>query len=196
MISKLSNSSLLSKTYYKSMLAGNQAYDPNGFQLLETALVSSGVASVTFDVSQYASMGYKHLQIRSVSRMAYSDAERSLNIRFNSDSTSSYYNHGLYGSGSSVASYGFSQTEGFIGSFAAANATSGSYGSGVTDILDAFSSTKYKVIKSLAGSTTTPQVSIRSVLWSKTSPITSITLLDTTSNIVAGSRFSIYGIKG
>jgi hypothetical protein len=170
-------------------------YSFQDFHHLETIQLSSNASSVSFiNLDKYAGE-YRHLQLRSVARMTYGDAERSLNIRLNSDSGANYYNHGLYGQNTTVGSFGFSQTEGFIGSYSAGNAASGAYGAGITDILDAFSSTKNKVIKSLAGAATTPQVSIRSVLWSNTSPITSITLLETTSVLVSGSRFSLYGIK-
>lgn len=173
----------------------NAGYSFHDFHHLETISLGANTASVSFiNLDKYAGE-YKHLQLRSIARMTYPDAERSLNIRLNSDSGANYYNHGLYGQNTTVGSYGFSQTEGFIGSFSAGNAASGAYGAGITDILDAFSSTKNKVIKSLAGSATTPQVSLRSVLWSNNSPVTSITLLDTTSNLVTGSRFSLYGIK-
>jgi hypothetical protein len=176
--------------------SANAGYSFQDFHHLETVQLGADASSVTFaNLDKYAAE-YKHLQIRSVARMTYADVERSLVIRFNSDSgTTNYYNHGLYGQSGAVGSYAFSNPQGFVCSCSAGNATSGAYGAGVTDILDAFNSTKNKVARSFGGSTTTAQVSLRSFVWLNTTPITSITLLDPTSNLVAGSRFSLYGIR-
>ena len=166
------------------------------FDLLETQVLTSSAASVTFSsLSTYAA-DYQHLQIRAVSRMSFSNAERSLVMRFNADTASSYNNHGYFGSGSSVSSYYLPDTYISIGSFAAANATANAFGAGVIDVLDAFETTKNTTVRSLAGTPTTPQISLRSGLWRNTAALTSITLLDPTSNLVTGSRFSLYGIRG
>lgn len=165
------------------------------FDLLETQVLASSAASVTFSsLSTYAA-DYQHLQIRMVSRMSFSNAERSLVMRLNGDTASSYNNHGLFGNGSSVGSFYFADTYISIGSFAAANAAADAFGAGVIDVLDAFNSSKNTTVRSLAGTPTTPQISLRSGLWRNTAALTSITLLDPTSNLVTGSRFSIYGLR-
>jgi hypothetical protein len=165
------------------------------FDLLESQVLGSTAASVTFSsLSTYAST-YQHLQIRAVARMSSANTERSLVLRFNADTGSNYNNHGLNGDGSSVSSFYFADTYNSIGSFAAANATANAFGVGVVDILDPFETTKNKTIRSLAGTPTTPQISLRSGLWRNTAAVSSITLLDPTSNLVTGSRFSLYGIR-
>jgi hypothetical protein len=165
------------------------------FDLLETQVLGTAAASVTFSsLSAYAAT-YQHFQLRVTARMSFSDPERSLVLRFNADTASNYNNHGLYGSGSSVGTFYFADTYISIGSFPAANATANAFGPGVIDILDPFETTKNKTVRSLAGTPTTPQVSLRSGLWRNTAAVSSITLLDPTSNLVTGSRFSLYGIK-
>jgi hypothetical protein len=165
-------------------------------ELISTTVLPSSAADVTFDVSSLAST-YKHLQIRMVARCTFSDPERSIYLQLNGDGSNNYSNHGLFAQPpGNPGSYGTTSFLFFIGSFAAANAASGAYGAAVIDILDAFSATKNKTMKSLAGSATTPQVSLRSAAWLNTNSITSIKIYDNTSNLVAGSRFSIYGIKG
>jgi hypothetical protein len=127
--------------------------------------------------------------------MTYSDPERSLTIQFNGDTGVNYYMHGLYGTGSSVGSYGFSGSSIFLGSFPAANGTGSVFTGCVADILDPFEA-KNKVVRSLAGAHwSQPAVSLRSGIWVNTAAVTSITLVDATSNLVTGSRFSLYGIK-
>jgi hypothetical protein len=165
------------------------------FDLLETQVLGTAAASVTFSsLSTYAAT-YQHLQIRTVARLSFSDVERSLVLRFNGDAASNYNNHGVFGTGSSVSSYYFADTYIGLGSFSAGNATANAFGAGVIDILDAYETTKNKTVRSLAGSQTTPQMSLRSGLWRNTAAVSSITLLDPTSNLVTGSRFSLYGIK-
>lgn len=164
------------------------------FDLLETQVLGSNTASVTFSsLSTYSN--YQHFQLRVTARMSFSDPERSLVLRFNADTASNYNNHGLFGNGSSAGSFYFADTYISIGSFPAANATANAFGPGVIDILDPYETTKNKTVRSLAGTPTTPQISLRSGLWRNTAAVSSITLLDPTSNLVTGSRFSLYGIK-
>ena len=78
------------------------------------------------------------------------------------------------------------------------NAAADVFGSGVIDILDAYSTTKNKTIRSLNG-LSGGEVAIRlsSGTWRNTNAVTSITLFDGDgANLVTGSRFSIYGIRG
>jgi hypothetical protein len=81
---------------------------------------------------------------------------------------------------------------------AATNTTASAFGAGVIDILDAYSTTKNKTMRTLNG-LSGGEVNIRvgSGLWRNTNAITSVTIFDADStNLVTGSRFSIYGIKG
>ena len=73
------------------------------FDLLETTVLGSDTASVTFsNLNTYSA--YKHLQIRLVARSTNASASRSVRIQFNGDTASNYAYHYLLGDGSSVSS--------------------------------------------------------------------------------------------
>ena len=75
-------------------------------------------------------------------------------------------------------------------------ATASAFGGGVVDILDPYSTTKNKTIRGLGGLAAT-NIALRSGSWASTDSVTSITCLPFSGgNWVAGSRFSLYGIKG
>lgn len=173
---------------------GGTKADTGSFDLLATTLLSTTATSVTFDVSTYAALGYKHLQIRATGRNSGEDGN--LLIKFNSDTGSNYTRHALYGDGTGVYSNaGTSQTNIQIGAITLNSDTASNFGANVIDILDGFSSSKYKTIRSLSGRTGNNQILLRSGAWMSTSAITSVTVLTNANNFVTGSRFSIYGVK-
>jgi len=67
----------------------------------------------------------------------------------------------------------------------------------VLDILDAYSTTKNKTIRSLSGMTGgANNLQLYSGLWNNTAAISSLNIFPGATNFVAGSRFSLYGIRG
>lgn len=202
MITKMSASSMNAKTWYRSMLAGNEAFIPvyPAYDLISTTSVSSPSTAVTFDVAGLGST-YKHLQIRTTNKTDYGSADWSMfALRFNSDTTSSYRAHYLRGNGSSVSSAEFNlDTRMALGYGASTFNTSGEFGAGVIDILDFASTSKNTTVRSQTGVYTpsTKWVSLFSGVWLNTATVTSVTLVPLLgSNFTSGSRFSIYGIKG
>ena len=155
------------------------------FDLLETTTLTSSASSITFSGIDQS---YKHLQIRSVARGVDGG---NIKATFNGDAGSNYAAHGLYGTGSAVASFASLSRSNVIVAEAGTN-TNVFYAS-VTDIVDYSSTTKYKTIKGLMGSTL---ILLRSGVWMNTSAITSINLSCQTNDFTAGTRISIYGIKG
>jgi hypothetical protein len=177
------------------------AFAPSGdYELIETAIVSgSSTTSITFsNLGDYAST-YKHLQLRIASRTDRATDLDFIRLRFNSDSGSNYRFHRLLGSGSSVISDDSGSSTG-VHLFRAGGNTNptNSFGVVVSDILDAYSSTKNTTVRSLGGATgTTSDISLCSGLWNDTSSITSIFCgVGGGTNFIAGSRFSLYGIRG
>ena len=167
-----------------------------GFDLLETTTLTSSALSVTFSgLDAYSD--YKHLQIRMVGRGDRATSLADLWLRFNSDSGSNYAWHVLYGSGSSVGSIGYpSQPKIQTGYVTGSTFTSNGFAGTVTDILDFSSTSKNTTIRSLTGMAgTNNQIRMFSGLWNSTSAVTSIQLLPEVDNLVAGSRFSLYGVK-
>jgi hypothetical protein len=169
------------------------------YELIETSILGSAQAEVVFSsLATYAST-YKHLQLRITNRQTSTGTIVSIGMRFNADTGSNYAFHRLYGRDSSVLSDAFStQTSGFISGFPAGSETANIFGGGVVDILDAFSTTKFKTTRNLAGvaSSSSREVHLMSNLWRSTSSISSITLYAQNTSLVAGSRFSLYGIRG
>jgi hypothetical protein len=83
-----------------------------------------------------------------------------------------------------------------------ANAPASVFGAGVVDILDAFSTTKNKTVRAFSGNYTAANnlgdrqiVHLASGVYLSTTAINSLTLY-AANNLVAGSRFSLYGIRG
>ena len=66
----------------------------------------------------------------------------------------------------------------------------------ILDILDPFVSSKNTTIRSLAGKAqTNPLIHMESGFWMNTAAVTSITIDGDYSSFVAGSRFSLYGLR-
>jgi len=175
----------------------------DSYELIESVILGTATSSVTFSsLATYAST-YKHLQLRFTARSdEAANVYRSVNLRLNGNTTANYHNHRLRGSGGTVNS-GASLSQTFMtltGRLAANNVTSGVFGATIIDILDAFSASKNTTVRTLAGieaATAAGEIFLGSSFLNDTASITSITLLpDTAVNFLAGSRFSLYGIRG
>jgi hypothetical protein len=168
------------------------------YELISTTILGSTTADVVFDVSSLGST-YKHLQIRMVARgSGATTSTRDLYIRLNG-STTNYSAHSLRGTGSGVSSTAttgatvINQEAMFVGNSNTANI----FGAAVIDILDPFSTTKNTTVRTLLGHTSsTNRVALSSGAFYSTAAITSVTIFPESDSILAGSRFSIYGIKG
>lgn len=168
------------------------------YELISTTVLGSNTASVTFsNLGDYSST-YKHLQIRVVARATIGNPTESLALRFNSDTGGNYREHVLFGNGSSAlsAAGGASATFMTSANIAADGASANVFGAGIVDILDPYSSSKNKTIRSLSG-TADSFIQFRSGVWLSTASVTSITLLPASgsTNLITGSRFSLYGIE-
>ena len=178
-----------------SMLAG---YSFQDFHHLESIILGGAAASVTFTNLLQYSGEFRHLQLRIVGRTTRAADFNGAKIRFNGSANTDYSYHDLTGNGSSVASFGDATSTYFyipIVSYTSANAPANSFGATITDILDAFSTTKNKTMRTLLGRAT-GHVGLGSAAWYDTAAISSMVIEpDITSNWVAGSRFSLYGVK-
>jgi hypothetical protein len=174
----------------------------NSYESIVTTVVGSGgTSSITFDVSSLT--GYKHLQIRALLRGQAADTAGQSYIRINGVTSDSYTWHGMYGTGSSVGTenQAFAAKNAAYGQFrhTSGNSTAGQFGVGICDILDAFSTTKYKTIRTLAGYDSNGSGQIRfysGALISTTNAITEIKIEDQSgSGYAQYSHFALYGIK-
>lgn len=198
---KLSTAGILDYQKYSSFLAGNAAYSPGSYDLIQSEILTGSQASVTFDVTGLGST-YQHLQLRMTLKdggSATSSSNTRVGLRFNADTAGNYATHTLFGRGSSVASAAVAPTGAMwistdsIGTSATANSFLGA----VVDVLDPFETTKYTTMRSLAGLTAAYYyIGLNSGVWMNTAALTSLTILPIdTSNFTQYSRFSLYGLK-
>jgi hypothetical protein len=164
------------------------------YELIETQILGSSQAAVVFsNLGDYSST-YKHLQIRLVARGDRAAVSDTVNLRINADTGSNYAFHLLGANGSSVYSYGEANTNRIpTGDITAATFAANAFGALVIDILDPYSTTKNKTVRSFGGNQ--GQLSLFSGHRRNTESTTSISLIAATNSFVAGSRFSIYGVK-
>jgi hypothetical protein len=170
-------------------------FNGSDYELISTTILPSTQSSVVFDVSSFAST-YKHLQVRVVARSNRADLDSPLGMQFNGI-TSGYFWHELQGTGSAVQSQSAtSQTSMRLGTPTAASSATNNFGATIIDILDAYSTTKNKTFRSFSGATNLNRIKLMSGSVASTNSATSITVLDQFGSFIAGSRFSLYGIKG
>jgi hypothetical protein len=170
------------------------------YELIESVILDTATSSVLFDSLATYDSTYKHLQIRYAARSATGAAADSLALRFNGDTATNYTSHKMEGDGSSVSSSAdvSANNLGLGASLPAASATANIFGVGVIDLLDTYSTTKNKTVRALFGQTgTVNRIALASGVFRVTSATSSLTLLlQSGSNLVAGTRISLYGIKG
>ena len=162
------------------------------FDLLETQVLASSAASVTFSsLSSYAA-DYQHLQIRYV---AQGSSTANLVTQVNGDTASNYSWHIIEANGSSVSSAAAAPTNSMFN--AVTTATTNGFGAGIIDFLDAFNTNKYLTIRTLSGVTGSPNyLHLASGSWRNTASLTSIELKRVSGSLTTFSRFSLYGIRG
>lgn len=205
-IYKMSNAGgFKSLTRYYDMLAGNTTWNPwepqGAYDALATVTLSATTATVTF---AGIPTGYKHLQIRAITRtdMSSGGAWSPFNVRFNSDTAANYTVHSLGSTGASVFGEGYTAQTSITGGFGAPSTnTANSFGVAVIDILDYASTTKNKTLKTLNGVDNNGSgiVALQSGVWLSTAAITSLTFGlyggSNGSNFLTNTQFALYGVK-
>jgi hypothetical protein len=173
-------------------LASSGGESLTDYELIESVILGSAQSSVTFSSLGTYSSAYKHLQLRFVAKSTQAGTgSGGVLASMELNATAFTKNHYLYAEGTYVES-GVG-ANGFIVPLVRAGATN-VFSSGVVDLLDVFSSTKNKTIRTLAGYTN--EMALSSNLWASTNTITSATIKTSADNFAIGSRFSLYGIKG
>lgn len=162
----------------------------SSFDSLGSVTLTSSQNLITFNSIPQT---YTHLQIRGFCNASASDL---LLMRWNNISLANYGFHSLFGNGTTSGAGGGGGGTGIY--ISDASATAGRFSAIVIDILDYTNTTKYKTSKSLAGWDANGSGSVR--LWSgtyygATTAISRIDLSSPSSNMLANSSFSLYGIK-
>jgi hypothetical protein len=190
----------MSITSVKSGATGiSLALDNNFMEPIATTLVGSGGSSnITFnDIPQ----GYKHLQIRALTRTTQSATGTNYWYIFcNGDTATNYSYHFLTGDGSSASAQAQANSGSLIGGQAPRDSQlASSYSADIVDILDYNNTNKYKTIRVLTGveyNASPSYIRLISGNWRSFDAITSLTITPEASNFKQYSRFSLYGIKG
>jgi len=179
--------------------AGGAVAAAGSYDLLETEILTSTQATVTFSSLGTYAADYQHLQVRMVARSNRADTDSYIYVQFNADTGSNYNHHYLRGTGSAVNSGATSGSSGIldINFLPAATAPSNSFGVATLDILDPFETYKYTTARMLSGQSGSSysRIGLTSGAWRNTASLTSITFDDIFGSFVTGSRFSLYGLK-
>ena len=197
-VKSLKHSSLTDNVFYRSMLVGNTAYKPSDEDVLAEEILTSSQASVTFSGLDTLAAGYRHLQIRALGRSSDSYGGVSGWIILNGDTTSGVYGvHRLAGYGSSVSSNGWTSNKADLYGWFGATNTANAFTALITDIYDFSSTTKKTTMSTLTGAegSSFDNIELRSHSYNSTDAITSIQLVVSASNFVAGSSFTLIGVK-
>jgi hypothetical protein len=181
-------------------LAASGAGVAPAYELIATALPNGSTNGIFFeDLSTWAST-YRHFQIRYTLRtVGTTKTTNDIVMRFQAEDNN-YSGHFLFGTGSSVASLKDQPSPHmYMGQVPANSFTASAFNAGYIDILDAFSTTKTKVIRGLNGvpGTGIPIMLHSGAYFGSTAAITRIVIGNADgANFTVGSRASIYGIKG
>jgi hypothetical protein len=177
--------------------AGGGGAVASDYELIASEILGSAQSSVTFSSLGDYSSTYKHLQIRATVKVNVSSGIGNLCMRLNGDTGNNYAWHYLRGNGSTVGSDNTTSTNFMeVGLVPYGNQADNAFYASVIDLLDPYAA-KNKTLRALyGGHTGTNLVGLGSGLWVNTASLTSAQLFPITESFVAGSRFSLYGVKG
>jgi hypothetical protein len=164
------------------------------FELIQTQTTASAVASVTFTGIPTV---YRHLLIRGAYLI---NGTVRVAVRLNGDTGSNYSWHTMDGNGlnNTVSTANNFTTNMIQGGFTTNRFVANTNSPLLVEILD-YQQAKNKTVTTFTGyqdDTSGSRIAVGTGLWNSTAAVTSVTVLASTGNIVADSRFSLYGIRG
>lgn len=176
--------------------AGILAYD----------LIATGTGTGTNSVISFTSIpqDYRHLQVRWSAKNTQSGAQNG-NINFtinNVSSGSTYTGHRLFGSGTTVQYQGQGTSTGandfLLQESVSLNTTANAFSAGILDLFNYTDTSRNKTIRAHYGRADGTDI-INFVVGTSSntsSAVTSLTFTARLDNFAAGTRFSLYGIRG
>lgn len=166
----------------------------NTYEAIATQTLGSAAATVTF-----SSISSAYTDLVLICSAATSVAGWSLLLRFNSDTGSNYSTTQLIGTGSSaLSSRGTNLAQIYLGYYPDAFGQLGN-NSFIVNLQNYSNTTTFKTALcrtnnlSTSGATNAVEQSVG--LWRNTAAISTVSLTAGSGNILAGSTFSLYGIK-
>ena len=164
------------------------------YEPIATQTLGSAAAGVTF-----SSIPQTYTDLVIIGNCGISNAGVTLSLRFNGDTGSNYFEHTMFGNGTTVGgSKALSITSAYCNDTVAFDS---SLDGNITININNYSNTtSYKSVLGRVNRGVNngnyPGTSIWSNSWSSNSAITNILIFPTDgSNIVSGSTFTLYGIK-
>lgn len=165
------------------------------FPIRSYVVPSGGAASIEWTSIPQT---YSHLQIRGISRCAGTTTV-SIDVQVNSDTSTNYSWHRLYGDGSSASAYAEPNSTKISELYQPINTdTANAFGSFVLDLLDYKDTNKYKTMRYLTAydvNGANGKIAFASGNWRNTNAITSIKLTSNGGNFAQYSSFALYGVK-
>ena len=168
----------------------------NNYVLLETIALTQSAASVTFD--NLPTSGYTDLKVVISARNSAGSTNQGIFLQMNSVATG-YSNRVVYGTGSAAASgnnsYGITSKT-YIGEIPTSGATANTFSS-IDVYIPNYRSSNQKSISSDAvteNNATAALAALNASLVTSTDAITSLTFTPFSSNFLANSTFSLYGV--
>ena len=199
-IKSLLHSSLSDNRFYRSMLVGNDAYEPlvSKYQLLQTHTVSGTEANVIFEnlTTSYGS-DFQHLQVRATMRTNRGSTGDASLMRINDSSASVYSTYTVRNN--AVYNPTFSTTTTYLGDIVSNIDEAYNYATMLLDITDPFESDKNTSFNCMIGGNNFGSGQTNNTCWGGGvfGATTAVNKLDfySLSQWVAGTTFSLYGIK-
>jgi len=177
--------------------SGGAAAATSSYESIASATGTGSSGTITFSSIPAT---YAHLQIRINARSTETGVlSISAFSRANGDTASNYTRHAIEGDGGSVGVTGLAnQTSLMLLRVSGDDATANVMGTGVIDILDYSSTSKFKTFRSIAGTDNNGSgiIKLHSGLWRDTSAINTLTIFLSSNNWTTSSTFALYGIKG
>jgi hypothetical protein len=169
--------------------AGAGVVSAGSYELISTTILGSSATSVTFSSLGTYSADYKHLQLRYAGSLT-GTSWIGLNLNETLSGVNNYARHELTGNGSSVSSAGGVYPAMLLGVH---GTTAGAM---IVDILDAYSSTKRKTVRTLSGAASSIIQLTSGIRTDDITAVSSLYFRPDSGSFATGSRFSLYGIKG
>ena len=166
---------------------------PATYEPIATQTLSSAAATVTF-----SSISGSYTDLRLVIIYGAVSADQVLKLKLNSDTGTNYSNTIVYGNGTTASSSRSSNNAFGYVSLAIGTGTNAYSSITTLDFMNYSNSTTNKTILARTGNTdtgTTKGTEANVILWRNTSAINDISFSCTSGNILAGSTFTLYGIK-
>ena len=179
-------------------VAGSGGGAAGAYELISTTTLTGTSASIVFSS---LTQSYKHLHLRITMRGDVAATQTPFYLRLNSDSGTNYSRHWLRSDGSSTLSANAGNGESAIWQnyTLGASSTSSAFTSAIIDILDYSSNNKNTTVRTVigshGGSGGHTAVSLSSGGWYNTAAVTNLNMYLASGNFIAGSRFSLYGVK-